>query len=877
MCDILQRLEADSNSSSSRFETLILAMGKAAAMLAGQQRLAMIMGLLTMLVRQDLRLHALALSQLEAAASHNRVSLPRFLEPYMMDLSRNLVLTLEHDVLKAEYIQRLFQTATAKDFFQQTLGYTLPYLVMKRLDVPLQRLAHLVNKDVPYLLADNAAKTFARVFTECPVNDMERALEFLSGVLSFYNISIAMLVKTDTQRILYDIVMDADLDRSTEARSRFVQGLRILAYYAEADTGSSAAPAAGEGTAEGGEGALSAAGAAAAAVAAAAAAAAGSGSSKTRPGSAIPANDDEAPSGTAAGASSGAVTQITATEAQLHRFLHGHMIAIIFYLKNQIMSQNDSFRRRALQGLMGICRVAGAQNVALVRVQIFHILAHTLKIPDLAAVSLDVLYYFVRHVDAAVLPSILPQVAVTLLPHFRLHAAAAAKILRFLIVENRIQLRHLFKDIFFLPQVPELEDVNSVLHEELQSLQRAGTPQLPERLQDLVKGLLHDSIDVRVVVLEKLRKTLADEHDRLRHLLLQEGASDEVSTQALVASLVNALLQNCCVSDANVRRLCGQCLGLIGAVDPGRVGGGMGGADSGSSSLSTTRSVTALPSVAGLGGRSEHQMFYSVHDPNLGVQLIGNYLVRALLSATTDRHQDHAAIALQECLKLFGCRPELEVTAPPLPADNDQLLMLGVGDIIWRRLPPEVRELVHPYLRSHYIWGKDRWKERPTHRRQSFSPDRGIHAWLHHWTHELIWCLVPREGARGTQAAAAAGATLDDERLFKACHGVMSDSIGVAFFLLPYLVLKVLLNASDDTQAADVHTELLLVLSAACNGAATNAGSTASTAATTPTTTASASKAQEALQLGVEAVFAILDYLRQWCAEQRQLRVLRQR
>jgi hypothetical protein len=839
--------------STDHYETLVYAMGRAVHNVQGAAQLDMILGLITMLTQPDARLHALALSELERAAAKREIPLKKMLEPFMKEISRSLVQNLEMEPIRAEYMQRLFETSSAEEFFTHTLGYTLPFLVMRRQDKALQRLAQLIKKEVTYLLAENAAKTFARVFTECPLSDMGAALEFLTGLLSARDITLSKLVKTDAQRILYDIVMNADLDRTTEGRSRFLQGLKMLAHYAGHDGGGGTALTDQQGAGQ-----------------------ADTSDAKHRQ-------------------KSGGL--ITTSEDELHTFLRGYMIAIVFYLKNQIMQENEGFRRRALRGLMAVCRVAGAQNLALVRVQVFHVLLYTLKMESLMELSLEALFEFVCHVDRSVLPTILPQVAVTLLPHLDSHATSAARILRFLIVENRAQLRHLFKDIFFLPDHDELRDVNSMLREQQDAARgRPGPQRLPERLYDLLAGLTHDSVDVRKVVLGKLYDTLLEHADHLQDTLMQwsEGAHDN---GALLSGLLGVLLSNCRESDRSVRRLCGRCLGLIGAVDPGRVlvptdaqqqqqqqqrqhqaaldavaavdaregpaaatrhslatdvghgNGGSGGSKSGGG--------RSGPVFGSAGKAVAHRIYYSLRDPELGVELIGNYFVRALLTATTDRHQDHAAIALQECLRLFGCSPNLSVVMEDPGVALDQVE--DPGERLWLQLAPEVRELVHPYLRSRYIWGKDRWKEPPPPEHQRFVPERGVRRWLHFWTQDLVWQLVARDHAEGRVGDGVSS----DVKLFMASHGVMSDSINTAFFLLPYLVLKVLLAYADSVEASEsIAAEINTVLSSMAKDSEAAGGA----GATDPQVT-------DALQIAVEAVFAILDHLHQWLYEQRRLRM----
>lgn len=57
---------------------------------------------------------------------------------------------------------------------------------------------------------------------------------------------------------------------------------------------------------------------------------------------------------------------------------------------------------------------------------------------------------------------------------------------------------------------------------------------------------------------------------RLQDLLLQQVCASE-AVEPVISSLVSVLLKGCQDSSPEARLLCGECLGELGAVDPGRL------------------------------------------------------------------------------------------------------------------------------------------------------------------------------------------------------------------------------------------------------------------------------------------------------------------
>ena len=63
-----------------------------------------------------------------------------------------------------------------------------------------------------------------------------------------------------------------------------------------------------------------------------------------------------------------------------------------------------------------------------------------------------------------------------------------------------------FHELYFMPDVPELKEVNAVLKEHRDN--PSSQPDLHTQLRQSLKGVTHESVDVRLHALSKLRDLL---------------------------------------------------------------------------------------------------------------------------------------------------------------------------------------------------------------------------------------------------------------------------------------------------------------------------------------------------------------------------------
>lgn len=256
----------------------------------------------------------------------------------------------------------------------------------------------------------------------------------------------------------------------------------------------------------------------------------------------------------------------------LQVFLRPYLMFILYKLNEEILKPKLSIREqtRGLRGLIGLIGLMGAQNLASVRAKVMAILSESCRFRRLHSLIADAWSNFVQVLDMSVLGTILAEIAVAILPLRATQPERVASVLEHLLVlpKNRTILEPHFDDLYFLPEADELTKVNKVLAEARTRDPKHNT--LESRLAaHLMKGILHDSTQLHQLALKQLKKLLCANRDSISEQILSQ---DSIDLPPLVQEVLQGLMV--CVTHENpiTRRLAGECLGELGAIDPGRVG-----------------------------------------------------------------------------------------------------------------------------------------------------------------------------------------------------------------------------------------------------------------------------------------------------------------
>ncbi|PIO33110.1 hypothetical protein AB205_0004320, partial [Aquarana catesbeiana] len=183
------------------------------------------------------------------------------------------------------------------------------------------------------------------------------------------------------------------------------------------------------------------------------------------------------------------------------------------------------------------------------------------EFPELCCRAWDL---FVRCLDQAYLGPLLSHVIVALLPLLHIQPKETVDVFYYLIVENRDAVQDFLHEIYFLPNHPELKQIQKVLQEFRKETNKSTD--LQTALQLSIKAIQHENVDVRIHAFTSLKETLYKNQEKLL-----QYATDSETVEPVVSQLVTVLLIGCQDASPQARLLCGECLGQLGAIDPGRL------------------------------------------------------------------------------------------------------------------------------------------------------------------------------------------------------------------------------------------------------------------------------------------------------------------
>uniref|UniRef100_A0A3B3VBU1 Serine/threonine-protein kinase ATR n=1 Tax=Poecilia latipinna TaxID=48699 RepID=A0A3B3VBU1_9TELE len=443
------------------------------------------------------------------------------------------------------------------------------------------------------------------------------------------------------------------------------------------------------------------------------------------------------------------------TPEHMADYLQPKLLGILAFFNMQLLSSSAGEKDRkkmALTSVMALMRLMGSKHISSVRVKMMTTLRTGLRYrEDFPLLCCQTWECFVRSVEPSHLGPLLSHVIVALLPLIPLRPRETAAIIRFLILDNRDEVNDYLHEIYFLPEHPELKDIHTVLQNYKKLT--ASSSDLASALQLSMRAVQHENVDVRIHALTSLRDMM---HSKQEWLLQQVCASEAV--EPVISSLVSVLLKGCQDSSPEARLLCGECLGELGAVDPGRL------------DLSHAHS------------KGDRNTFVSgVDDPNFAHDLLTELTRTFLAYADNVRAQDSAAYAIQELLSIFECR-EGRTDSP--------------GRRLWRRFPEQIQEILEPHLNSRYKssqkevnWSKVKKPVYLSNRGSKFSD------WSATWAGYLI-SKVRHELA---------------SKVFKCCSFIIKHDYKVTIYLLPHILLYMLLGCTPAEQQ-EVTEEMLAVL-----------------------------------------------------------------
>jgi serine/threonine-protein kinase ATR len=294
-------------------------------------------------------------------------------------------------------------------------------------------------------------------------------------------------------------------------------------------------------------------------------------------------------------------------------------------------------------------------------------------------------------------------------------------------------------------------------------MERMKTGLEPKRqLEVYGKRCKNENDTVVLRALNELEDFLADNQSYLQKAAMREQP-DQV-----IGEIIRALLDACVrFKDINsdIALRCARCLGLIGCIDPTKI-----------DCLRDDPEIFVLSNF-GIGDETVDFIIFFLRE----------VLVKAYIATTVTSRQQMLAFGMQELLTI--CDFEKSVTQRK-------------GDEVYRKwisMPESTRNILTPFLTSKYLINPSTVqndKKYPLYR-----PGMDFMHWLRTFTLDLL-----RKG-RGVNA----------RLVFDICiRLVRNQDIAIASFLLPYAMLNVIAEGSEQDRA-DVVLELFTVLAQAQN------------------------------------------------------------
>jgi hypothetical protein len=310
----------------------------------------------------------------------------------------------------------------------------------------------------------------------------------------------------------------------------------------------------------------------------------------------------------------------------------------------------------------------------------------------------------------------------------------------------------------------------------------------------------HELVQFRA--LGELLATLQRFRGVVVNIFMGEQGAGVVNTAQAIKRLVCALLRLCAVDSTELRVKSSECLGEIGAIDPARIG--------------------LLP-------RMVRETFGTESDDEFVIEIICDHLVRILKKGTASssgqtpilpkQYQvtvvERVHFTVQELLRFLSCKAvefgetsSKAVRAASFSQHSRSVhegrpskvasSVLDQGELLrgkenWSRLPPEVQQIVKPFLAGHLVY-TEMIKGDAMQYKLTYVKGMPLQMWACYFQRSLISRM------KGNRAA-----------VFEVVRPLLKYDTTLNIFLLPHTVFDIVCHGSDADRCL-VKDEMLHVL-----------------------------------------------------------------
>ncbi|XP_068202044.1 serine/threonine-protein kinase ATR [Palaemon carinicauda] len=438
-------------------------------------------------------------------------------------------------------------------------------------------------------------------------------------------------------------------------------------------------------------------------------------------------------------------------------YLSPRLLGILGFLDSKLVSSSTMYKekRSALWSLSDLILVMGKQHISSVAHKVLASLKTSLKLKDeeFYDIGCNAWTNFLYNLDETTLLGLIEEIVILIIPLVKVRPQQMAPVLNDILVEMPV-MQPLLGNLPLFQDHEALRKINHAILEHQTVLISGNTQEVVEALSSVLRGLNHESIDVRLCALSRLRHTLRHNQGTVHHL-----TTDLDNVHPVVSELFSNLLGQCREVDEELQISVAECLGLLGAIDPTR--------------LYTQTSIKEEMSKIHLSIQSE-----------LFILELVTELGRAFLAANDGNSQTCASYAMQEITRIYGVR------------DKDTEGSSREGSKVWDRLPYQLQEIIFPLLTSKYTVSSSITKTSslpsPIY---GSSHAKTFHQWLTSWACSLVDLLKSEVASQ----------------VFKACKPIVRRDLTTAMYLLSPLLVCVLCESPEYHDK--ILTEVLAVMS----------------------------------------------------------------
>ena len=377
----------------------------------------------------------------------------------------------------------------------------------------------------------------------------------------------------------------------------------------------------------------------------------------------------------------------TVSSETIAEFIAELLLGVLTYFESVLNSDDreKATKMKVVLSLGDIIRLMGSKLVTQFRFKIIAFLKTALECEEvnLEENCVKVWKVFTKFTDVRTLGPLLRTIFVSLEAFSVDYQKEVNEIYEYLVVENSSLLSVHIQDLFFIEETKVPQHIKTLVANQTSS-QRPNDTFL-EQLRKLCHHIGHENSAVRVYGIKFLTDLLRQNRNELNQLIISKIRMDPVMEEIL-----GLLMQNCKSTNEELKLKAAECLGEIGAIEPG----------------------FHSPNYAPQKPFSD-----TIHSDEFAINALEQL---ACAYQFQNEHSNHFSLAMQEILRERGVTNENK---------NDSAL--------WSAISERTRHFVEPMLRSTYTINvtTDYSQEHPIFTRFRLMSPLG---WAFIWCNKMI-------------------------------------------------------------------------------------------------------------------------------------------